>query len=601
VRARYRRWATRLRARFHGGSLTVWTHPDYRLPLTSISARTGLDPRRADLAAWALLDLGVIEAADLRTPAPATWAEIGRVHGEPYLDSLALPGELARIYAVEPWDLPVGEVMRTLRLACGGTLEAARHVRDHGGAAMNLGGGMHHAAPNRGAGFCPLNDIAVALAALRAEGFEGTVGVLDLDAHPPDGTAECLHGDPSAWIGSLSGSDWGPHPGRVDETVLPAGTGDAEYLHALEALLGRAPDCDLLFVLAGGDVRAEDPVGELGLSEAGVSARDVRVARWCGQRPTVWLPAGGYGPRSWRTPVGAGLAVVTGAAGTIPEKLSPLRGQLGDIAGAIRPEELEGDEWFTEADLVGLMGGPVRERRLLDFYTTAGLELALERYGLLELLRRFGYGWFRAVVDRASAGDRLRVFARRAEDPPGPSTPPADRGLDDEFLLVELVVEKDRTHPDLPLLFVHWMTLRHPLAEFADARPPLPGQEVPGLGLAKEAGELLGIVARRLGLAGVAVRPSWFHVAYASRYEFRFDEPVVQGRFEALSRDLVDLPLLDRTRAIADGQVTMDGEPYAWDAALMHTLPPEAGWREAADVERDRVRFSFVGSPPAAG
>src|SRR5438874_280819 len=79
-----------------------------------------------------------------------------------------------------------------------GTLEAAREMlspanrRRVGRRALNLLGGFHHARPDVAAGFCPVNDIAVAVAAAREEGFQGRVLVLDLDAHPPDGTAACL-------------------------------------------------------------------------------------------------------------------------------------------------------------------------------------------------------------------------------------------------------------------------------------------------------------------------------------------------------------------------------------------------------------------------
>jgi hypothetical protein len=101
-----------------------------------------------------------------------------------------------------------------------------------------------------------------AIAAVRADGFSGRVLVLDLDAHPPDGLAACLAGDPSCFIGSISGSDWGPLPG-VDETVLPERAGDSAYLSALDALLARMPEGELAFVLVGGDVLATDPVGRV--------------------------------------------------------------------------------------------------------------------------------------------------------------------------------------------------------------------------------------------------------------------------------------------------------------------------------------------------
>ena len=78
---------------------------------------------------------------------------------------------LARIFASDPTELPVDEVLNSVRLGCGGTLLAARWVLAHGGAAMNLHGGFHHAAKSHGSGLCVFNDLAVTLAVLRDEGF----------------------------------------------------------------------------------------------------------------------------------------------------------------------------------------------------------------------------------------------------------------------------------------------------------------------------------------------------------------------------------------------------------------------------------------------
>jgi acetoin utilization deacetylase AcuC-like enzyme len=596
-----RRWTNRAWARLHGQTLPTWYHVDYRLPMTSISGRTGFDTRRADLAAWTLLELGAIRRRDLRTPARIRLRDLARVHDPAYLESLVQEDALSRIFAVDAWDLRVGEVLESVRLACGGTLAAAREVLENGSAALNLVGGMHHAAPDRGAGFCPVNDIAVAIATLRAEGYDGVVGVLDLDAHPPDGTAACLEHDERSWIASISGSDWGPLPGRVDEIVLAQGTGDPAYLAALDALLARCPDADLLFVLAGGDVRGEDPIGELGLTEAGVRQRDARVAAWRGTDPAVWLPAGGYGNRAWRVLVHTGFVLASPRAPDVPEGFDPLRNHLHAIARDLRDEDLEGDAWFTEADVAEMMGIAGRgEQRLLGFYTAPGIELAFQRYGLLEALDRLGYAHFRVIVDRTTTGDRMRVVARAAGDPPPARPSPGAALAEGEMLLVEVVVAKETGADGAPLLFVHWMTLRHPLAEFRAARPQLPGQEVPGLGMAREAGQLLGIMAQRLGLSGVAVRPAWYHVAYASRYHFRFEDPAVQGRFEALSRDLAEVPLRARTHAIADGRVRDGDAVFAWEPGRMVATgaPPPEGWREESDRVRDACHFTVV---PEAG
>ena len=115
------------------------------------------------------------------------------MHDAELLESLGRPETLARVFAVDPSDVPVDEVMTTVRLACGGDARRPRARRSAPRApALNLLGGFHHAAPGAAGGFCPVNDVAVAVAALRAEGFTGRVAVLDLDAHPPDGIAACL-------------------------------------------------------------------------------------------------------------------------------------------------------------------------------------------------------------------------------------------------------------------------------------------------------------------------------------------------------------------------------------------------------------------------
>jgi len=244
-----------------------------------------MEPRRADLALWHLVDCWVLQPEDRRVPHRIRWVELARVHPQGFLESLIQPEELSRIFSVDTQDIPVDQVIRTIRLACGGTLDAAREALRRRGPTLNLLGGFHHAGTARAGGFCPVNDIAIATRALQAEGLTGTVVVLDLDAHPPDGTADCLVGH--AWIGSLSGARWDALPPEVDETVLPPETTDAQYLAALDQLLARMPRPVLAFVIAGGDIRSGDPLGPLDISEAAIQARDLRVERALSGIPSV--------------------------------------------------------------------------------------------------------------------------------------------------------------------------------------------------------------------------------------------------------------------------------------------------------------------------
>jgi hypothetical protein len=215
----------------------------------------------------------------------------------------------------------------------------------------------------------------------------------------------------------------------------------------------------------------------------------------------------------------------------------------------------------------------------MGYYTNEGLEYALSRYGVLSHLRRLGYGAFSVEVDRDERGDRFRLFA----DADGR-----------RHMLLE-VVEERRQLGDDSVLYVHWLTLRHPRGRFSDERPRLPGQDEPGLGLAKEAGQLMARTAERLGLAGVAFRPAWFHTAYAARFAMSFVEPEQQGRFEAMLRDFADTPLLEVTHAMAEGRVRMNGLPYKWEAGeMVHWLDHRPLDRATIDAEKSRVRFEIA-------
>lgn len=567
-------WSVRLRP--ERARVPVFYDASYRLPFAGLELSTGVEPRRVDFTTWYLLETGAVRAEDVHRPQPVSYAQLARVHSAAYLESLGRPETLARIFAVDPSDVPVDAVLDSLRRACGGTLEATRMALARRRSVANLAGGYHHAAPGQGGGFCALNDLAVALKAVREEGFSGRTVVLDLDAHPPDGTAACLAEDSKVWIGSLSGSDWGTVAG-VDEVLLPRNAGDAEYLGALEALLARMPRADLAFVIAGGDVLHADRFGCLGLSLEGARRRDRLVARALRGVPQVWVPGGGYHEESWK--VFAGSILVLGGRGHQPihARFDPLSARFQRISRMLSKEPLTDWEPLTQEDLEGSRGFTLSaESRVLGYYTAQSIEYALFRYGVLTHLERLGYGPLRVEVGPTGAGDRIQLLGRAGGQ---------------EHLLVDCVLERRRLGEDTSL-FVNWLTLRHPLAHFSALRPQLPGQEVPGLGLSREAAEMLMLMADRLKLDGVAFRPMWFHLAVVARARFRFMDSARQGRFEALMRDLARVPLLVATRLVAEGRVRLNGQPYAWEAQDMVSRHAPQRDDEAIAKERERCRFS---------
>ncbi|XXF77572.1 histone deacetylase [Myxococcaceae bacterium GXIMD 01537] len=579
------RWAERLvRGRPH---VPIFYDESYRLPLTNVESSVGIEPRTVDFTTWFLLEARVVRPEDVHRPVPVSYADLSRVHDAEYLESLGSAGTLARIFASDPSDVPVDAMLGNLRMACGGTLGAARLALALQGPVANMLGGFHHAAPGRGGGFCAVNDMAVALAALRAEGFEGRVAVVDLDAHPPDGTAACLQSDARAWVGSLSGSDWGPLPG-VDEVLVPPDCDDATYLRLLQGLLSRMPPSELTFVVAGADVLAGDRFGRVGLSLDGARKRDRAVAEALRGRAAVWLPGGGYHSDAWKILAGSVLVLAGRARERITARYDPLGARYRRISRLLSREKLQ-PEWepITLEDLEGAMGrSATGDARVLNHYSAQNLEYALFRFGLLSHVERLGYSRLRVDVSSTGAGDRIMLVGHAGGQ---------------EHLLADCVVERKHLR-DGDYLFVNWLSLRHPRARFSALRPQLPGQDVPGLGLAREATEMLLVMAARLDLAGVAFRPMWYHLAVVARSRFRFLDPRRQGRFEALARDLGSHPLLDATRWVAGGQVRLNGEPYAWEPDdMVSRLHPASDDAEQVAAERERCHFTVEPAAHARG
>lgn len=243
---------------------------------------------------------GIVRAEDLHHPGRTPLEDVHRVHDADYIDRLVrgtMPAAEQRILGF-PWS--EGLVERAFR-ASGGTLEAAEQaMRD--GIAMNLAGGTHHAFASHGEGFCVLNDVAIAVRALRARGRIIRAAVIDLDVHQGNGTHAIFADDDATFTFSMHGRRNYPFrkvAGRLD-VELEDGTGDTEYLERLAAALPgvlAAARPDLVFYLAGADPHEGDTLGRLKLTFEGLMRRDALVlesARAIGV-PVAIAIAGGYG------------------------------------------------------------------------------------------------------------------------------------------------------------------------------------------------------------------------------------------------------------------------------------------------------------------
>jgi acetoin utilization deacetylase AcuC-like enzyme len=195
-----------------------------------------------------------------------------------------------------PWSH--GLVLRTLA-SVGSTL-AASHDALRCGRGGGLAGGTHHAFRAEGSGFCVFNDIAVAIAALRADRHVLRAVVLDLDVHQGDGTAKIFEDDPDVLTISIHGRNNFPFRKQRSglDVELPDGVEDSEFLAAVEAVLPAAfafrPG--ILFFQSGVDGLASDKLGRLQLTHEGLRQRDRLVFAACAEAhtPCVITLGGGY-------------------------------------------------------------------------------------------------------------------------------------------------------------------------------------------------------------------------------------------------------------------------------------------------------------------
>jgi acetoin utilization deacetylase AcuC-like enzyme len=253
-----------------------------------------------------LLAEGILAADEILQPEPLDDETLGLVHTPGYLAKLASAG----LSAAEQrrLGLPWSEALwQRSRLASAGTLLAARAALDQG-LAGNLAGGTHHAFADHGEGFCVLNDVAIAIRKLQAEGAIERAASVDLDVHQGNGTAAIFDGDDAVFTFSMHGERNYPLAKMRSNLDVPLedGVGDAEYLDALLRHLPAVLDAanpDIVFYLAGVDVAAGDRYGKLALTEEGIRQRDRCVIETVRSRglPLSIVLAGGYAATRART------------------------------------------------------------------------------------------------------------------------------------------------------------------------------------------------------------------------------------------------------------------------------------------------------------
>lgn len=212
-------------------------------------------------------------------------------------------------YHMYDGDCPISaDTWESVRWSANTAVHAAREVLNGAGACYALSRPPgHHASKDLAGGFCYLNNSAIAAETLRSR-FD-RVAVLDVDVHHGNGTqgvfyersdvlTVSLHADPVRFYpffwGYANERGEGPGLGYNLNVPLPRGTGNDDYLKALEKSLLRieafAPGA--LVVALGLDAFEGDPFQGMTITTEGFGHIAATIA---GLRlPTVIVQEGGY-------------------------------------------------------------------------------------------------------------------------------------------------------------------------------------------------------------------------------------------------------------------------------------------------------------------
>ena len=221
-------------------------------------------------------------------PEPADRLVLKKFHTARYLNCLHRAGRgrfnvEALNMGIGTQDCPVFKGMyEYAALAAGATLVGAECIlKGEIDIAFNPSGGFHHAGPEKSAGFCYINDMALGCITLAEQGMR--VLYLDVDVHHGDGVADFFYDRSDVMTISLHQNPRTLFPGTgfVDEIgkgqgegycvniPLPIGTYDQIYMKAFEQLvlpLIEVYNPDVIVFELGADGLAGDPLANLQLT-----------------------------------------------------------------------------------------------------------------------------------------------------------------------------------------------------------------------------------------------------------------------------------------------------------------------------------------------
>ena len=290
---------------FRSEYIKVLFSSDYVFSVPCIGCENLLDLMKYKNIKDKLIKEKILKPKNLLRPDLCSYEELRLVHKDSYLKKLTDNQYLSEILKLDLSFMIFDSVMEYYRAVAGGTLLATAYSLKWNIPCFNLGGGFHHAHPDKGEGFCLINDVAIAIEKFRKLKRAKNFMIIDLDFHQGNGNLLYFKDDPDVYTFSMHADEWVAidRPQNKD-ILLPENCGDEEYLAILKKELDESCASfkpDVFYYIAGSDPYEKDTIGDMNISREGMLERNLYVYRKIMDKniPLVVLAGGGYGPDSW--------------------------------------------------------------------------------------------------------------------------------------------------------------------------------------------------------------------------------------------------------------------------------------------------------------
>ncbi len=239
-------------------------------------------PRRIQ-ELYRMIDREFKEELSLFRPGPAALEDLERIHTPAHIQKILKTAE-QRITSLAPDTPASARSYMAAWLAAGACLQGVDMLAENRCEAFFalVRPPGHHALPDRSAGFCVFNNIAVAARYAIARRGMNRILIIDWDVHHGNGLNDIFYEEDSVYYYSTHDLMLYPYNGEPGRTGAGSGAGytmnipisreftddDMVYIYRhtlLPVIRGFNPD--MLMVAAGFDAHSEDPIGRCRFSE----------------------------------------------------------------------------------------------------------------------------------------------------------------------------------------------------------------------------------------------------------------------------------------------------------------------------------------------